>query len=124
MAKANPKALSIELEGKRYQLAFNFLAMAEFEDATGLDLRTGINIFSLKSKQLLALIWACMQINDPPPTLREVGLMINPGNSKDIIRQLAEHIISVSPDAKEDEETDPNANSPNGQNSGPSGAMT
>lgn len=116
MATANPKPLSIEISGKRYLLAWNLLAMSEFENETGLDLRAGLNIFTLKTKQLQALIWACMQINDPPPTMREVGLMLHPGNTGDIMRQISEHINEVSPDTESGVggDTDPNANSPAG----------
>lgn len=113
MATATPKPLSIEISGKRYQLAWNLLAMAKFEEETGLQLSQGINISSLTTSQLMALIWACMQINDPPPSLREVGIMIHPGNTADIMRQLAEHIHEVSSDAKEGD-NDPNAKSPAG----------
>lgn len=115
MAKSRPEPISIEIEGRQYQLAFNLEAISAFDEATGINLMTqSINIFNLTPRQLQAIIWACMQINDSPPTLKEVGLMLHPGNSADILRQLAEHVNEVIPDPSDGGDADPNVSSPAG----------
>jgi hypothetical protein len=82
MLRKNPTEPTVELtiDGETFILLFNFEAIADAEDATGLSLIAGLNRKDVDAPRISlvrALLWACMQPRQPDTTLAEASALVN-----------------------------------------------
>jgi len=99
MDKVKP-LVPITLDKKR-NLLLNLNAMVSFEDVTGRNLLQGIAIGDMSTKDLRALLWACLIHEDKELTLEQVGEMIHAGNMTDIFTKLTEAWEAATPEESE-----------------------
>lgn len=93
------KSIPIMLDKPR-RLRFDFNAMATFQDQTGINpLLIGDRIS--EPKNLRALLWVCLQDEDPGITLETVGHMMGISNHEMIEGKLAEAFSKSLPKEKE-----------------------
>lgn len=62
---------------------------------------------NLTTKDIRALLWACLLDDDPDLTIKEAGKLIHPGNLAEVNRKISEVQRRAFPEKQEDEETDP-----------------
>jgi len=131
----NPTAprIDIELGGKTRTLLLDFNALADFEEATGVNvLQTGFDEFG--ARHMRALIWAGLLHEEPDVTIRQVGSWLSGANMKSIMesveRATKDHIseetaveMPVGPEGRPtgpEEPAEPDGRAPTGSPSGAS----
>lgn len=111
MAKAKPAAAlhvkrsaKLEIDGRTYQLAYDFNAIAEAEASTGCNLLHGISaaLFgTLSAAQLRGLLCASLRAGQPDITLAETGALIRIDTLERIHTAIAEAWGLSLPEKKE-----------------------
>lgn len=101
------RAVPLQLGGRDWQLRCTLGAMAAVEDRgqtwSGLLERLKQTPPSMQVAQLL--IWALLQDDDDPPTLKAVGRWIDPGNLPEVLEAVGMALraaFPASPEAKAD----------------------
>lgn len=89
MPRKNPTEPSIELtiDGETYSLLFNFEAIAEAEEITGLPLISGLRKKDVDTPRISfvrALFFACMRTHQPKVTYDEAAALVNQWNWSEI----------------------------------------
>lgn len=95
----------IELDRPR-PLLLTFRGMKAFEDATGGSLLVPGAWSETTSRELRALLWACLLHDEPTMTLEQAGAMVMPGDIQtvtDAVLLACERSVS-EPDAERDED--------------------
>jgi hypothetical protein len=89
MPRKNPvqPAVEIELDGETYGLLFNFEAIADAEELTGLPLISGLRKKDVDTPRIAfvrALFYACLRPNHPGVTYEEAAALVNQWNWSEI----------------------------------------
>lgn len=94
MSETNgPRVIEIDLDRPR-KLRVDMNAFAAAEELTGKNLLAREAWQSLTSRDLRAVVWACLRHEDAELTLEQVGAMLHPGSLADV----AEAFGSLWPD--------------------------
>jgi hypothetical protein len=116
----------ITLGDKERHLVLNLNAMEAFEDITGKSFLTGFDLDpkKLRTKELKALVWACLKDEDETITLKDVGKWIDMNNASIVFGAVLKAVTGALPEPK-DNGTHPNTESlSDGSNSGQSVGTT
>lgn len=100
-AAVNPTlpAVSVEVGGMTYSLAFDFNAMAQAEAVTGLNLLQCLNFQNLNSTKVRGLLYAAMLKAQPKTTLEDAGALFNHPNSVDkLMNAVVEAYLGSQPE--------------------------
>ncbi len=110
------KLVKIMLDKERTML-LDLNGMVAFEEVTGRSLLKGLRFSDLTSKDVRALLWACLIHEDKDLTLEQIGKMITMQNYNDVFENINEAMSAALPDQEEagDGAADPlTENRPNG----------
>jgi hypothetical protein len=100
------KGVQINLGEKEYILKFDLNAFAELEDLEGNINEVLVKVEKGSVKSIRSLIWAGLQGNDNPPTLKEVGSNIDLGDIETLSNKITEALGVALPDSQDN--NDPN----------------
>lgn len=105
----------LEINGKTYDLIYDFEAIAQAEEETGIPLLVGVNWRRIGVRQIRAMLYASMLKAHPAVTTKMITPWIVPKNIPLITTALADAWMSSTPEIKEDEQTNEaqNALAPN-----------
>ena len=93
----NEKLVPIELDKPR-RLLLDLNAMVNYQKATGKDLWESGEKFS--ANDLRALLWVCLQHEEPTLTPIDVGKMVHTGNMKRVTETLMQVYSNAMPEEK------------------------
>lgn len=112
MNKTKPE-VKIVLDKER-ALKFDLNAMVAFEEATSKSLMNGtFDSKKMSTRDLRAMLWACLIHEDDALTEKHVGSLITPDNMLEITSALNEAFEVAMPES-EDKKTPPLAEKPSG----------
>jgi hypothetical protein len=97
----------VEVNGRKYFLAFDFNGLAKAEALTGLNLLTSLDFTGLTASQFRALLFAAVSKYQPDLTLDEVGALIRPAT----VGKLTDALTRAFTDSSAEPET-PSPNVP------------
>jgi hypothetical protein len=80
----------LSIGGKKFQLIFDFNAVAEVEERTGRNLMTKDGWDKLNGTTISILLWACLQANHPDVTLLAVRKLMNSKNLTQVTDKIKE----------------------------------
>lgn len=104
----------LTLNGQTYQLAYDFEAIAQAEELTGLSLLVGVNWSQIGVRQIRAMLYASLLKAQPKITLDDLTPLLTVRNIAPIERALAAAWVESTPDPeKKDEPGAEPANEPN-----------
>ena len=108
--KAKPE-VKIVLDKER-TLLFDLNAMVAFEEATGRSLMDGtLDSSNMSTRDLRAMLWACLTHEDDALTEKQVGSWITPDNMLEVASKLNEAFVVAMPESG-DKEAAPLAEAP------------
>ncbi len=93
--------VKITLDRER-TLKLDLNAMVNFEEATGKSL-FNFNTKNISTKDIRALLWACLLRDNKDLTLEKVGELVTFDNLKMVSEKIQEVFITAFPEAKSDE---------------------
>lgn len=97
--KAKPE-VKVALDKER-TLLFDLNAMVAFEGATGRNLMDGtFDSSNMSTKDLRAMLWACLVHEDDALTEKQVGSWITPDNMLEVASKLNEAFEAAMPESK------------------------
>ena len=97
--KAKPD-ITITLDKQR-TLRFDLNAMCLFEEVAGKSLfDASFQLATMTAKDLRAMLWACLQYDDPEITLEQVGALISAENMTDVAARLNQAFDVAMPDER------------------------
>jgi len=102
MNRPTRPVLPVMLDRERH-LVIDFNALASFEEVTGKNALAVDLWTALSARDLRALLWAALIHEDRNLTLEDVGAMLDPANSPDIINALSDAYVAAMPKPKEGE---------------------
>lgn len=105
MPEITPLA-TVKLDKERH-LKLNLNSMIRFKEVTGKDMIKDFNLEQLESRDILALLWACLIHEDKTLTMEQVGDLISLQDLPAISEALTKALGSSLPEKKL-EESSPN----------------
>src|SRR5262245_25315365 len=101
------RGVPLSLNGTAYTLRLDMNALAELEER-GYDLDKLDELFGGGKlvQRVQVFVFACLRSEDDPPTLKDIGRWITPGNITDVVGKVREVFASAFP--KPDKESPPN----------------
>lgn len=97
----------LKLNGKTYQLTYDFEAIAAAEEATGLELLVGVDWRKINARRIRAMLYASMVKAQPDIALKEIGKMITVLNLPKIESALVDCWMNSTPEKEEEPENPP-----------------
>lgn len=93
------RAVTCSLGGKDRELRLDMGAMAALEDQgyTVEQLVSSLSEGNLSAKRILALLWAMLQSEDQPPSLKEVGRWVDGENFEAVLQSVGEALRLAFP---------------------------
>jgi hypothetical protein len=91
----------IDLNGKTYQLVYDFDAIAQAEDLTGLPLLVGVNWHGINARRIRAMLFASLLKAHPEIKLKDVTKLITVSNLPKIETALVDAWWHSMPDQEE-----------------------
>lgn len=103
------RAVPCQLNGNEYALRLDIGAMAELEDR-GEDITEIAQVLAsgtFSPKRLRLLLWAMLQAQEPPPTLKAVGRMMDGENFEYVAAKIGETLRLAFPETSPEGPPDP-----------------
>lgn len=94
--------VSIELNGQKYGLCFDFNALAHAESATGLNMLQALDFQGLSATTFRALLFASMLKLQPEITLEQVGNLIQYGTLPELYKAVARAYTESQPEPEQE----------------------
>lgn len=94
--KVKPK-IEVELGGKKRFLVFDFWAISLIEKETKKNFLTGDLLKEPSATDIIALVWAGLQKDEPKLAMEEVGRMIDFSNLPKVTEAIQKAFLAASP---------------------------
>lgn len=98
--KAAP-GIEITVGGKTHSLKYTLWSFCKIDEVTGKNPLDGATWASVSPKDILVLLWAGLQHEEPPPSLEELGRQISLAEIKDIAPAIQQAFGQSSPTVEE-----------------------
>lgn len=113
--KPTEETIHLDIDGKGFELIFDFEAVARAEDLTGRAILTGLNRSTVDAPSInfvRAMLYACLLKHQPKTTYDEARALVNRDNLAVIWQAVVEAYIAtcVIPNDEQDEQTQADEN--------------
>ncbi len=102
----------LKLNGKTYQLTYDFESIAQAEETTGIELLVGVDWRKINARRIRAMLYASMVKAQPDITLKEIGKLITVLNLPNIESALVDCWMNSTPEKEEETENPPKPDDP------------